>query len=80
MQENGKVNACESNYGCWGSRKCNLFLNTSKNCYDGGDCFHQNSKISKCNDINCCNGAEFSKKSTNIFFQIHVVSFVLYHF
>ena len=66
-QEDGKVDniKCESNFGCWGDGQCNLFLNTSKNCFDGGDCSKTDVKImSECNDINCCNGAEINVEST----------------
>ena len=65
-QDDGKVDniKCESNFGCWGDGQCNQFLNTSKNCFDGGDCSKPEVKMSKCNEINCCNGAGINVEST----------------
>ena len=76
MQENGAVNkiTCESNYLCWGSGECNLFLNTSESCYDGGDCLYQDIEMSRCNDINCCKGFELTSKGTNPPFETSTVS------
>ena len=65
-QDDGKVDniKCESNFGCWGDGQCNEFLNTFKNCFDGGDCSKPEMRMSECNEINCCNGAGTNVEST----------------
>ena len=56
IQDDGKVDriVCKSDFACWGNGECNAFLNTTENCFDGGDCRSRYGKTADCNSTECC--------------------------